>query len=362
VQVLEKYFEDLESRIDEDVEKDLMQQWMDFADGTFSGKVFSPQRKKISAPGLEWPHIMVNDTLDDVDKMVLQQYAICSNAMATGKGELLSVRCNYGTGIIPSLFGAKLFVMPYEFDTLPGTKNLQEGKEDIRKLISQGVPDFRQGLGGKVFEAAKRFLEIGRIYPKIGKHVHVYAPDTQGPMAICQSLWGSNLYLDFYDEAALAHQMLNLATQTFIEFTKEWYKLVPPIKEGYCINWGLFHKGQVLIRDDDAMNLSPEMFEEFIKPYDQKILDKFGGGVIHFCGRGDHYIPILHQMKGVFAINMSQPECNNMDIIYENTINHGIKIIGLKQEEVERALAEGIDLRGCVHAGVSIAAWEDEKD
>jgi len=47
-------------------------------------------------------------------------------------------------------------------------------------------------------------------------------------------------------------------------------------------------------RIDPAMNLSPGMVSEFALPYDQRLLDAFGGAV-HFCGRGDHYgvIPCL---------------------------------------------------------------------
>ena len=39
------------------------------------------------------------------------------------------------------------------------------------------------------------------------------------------------------------------------------------------------------------MNLSPDMFMEFIFPYNQRLFDIFGGGGDHFCGRGDHFIP-----------------------------------------------------------------------
>lgn len=331
---LEKYLEDLESRIDDEIENDLMQQWKDFTDGKFQGNVFSPNRKKASKPKVEWPKIMVNDTLNDIDNMVLQQYELCSKALEAGNGEILSVRCNFGTGIIPSLFGAELFIMPYETDTLPASRSLPGGKEDIKKLIDKGVPDLYQNLGGKVFEVAERFLSIAKQYPKIGRHVHIYAPDTQGPMAICQSLWGSGIFFDFYDDKKLVHEMLNLATETFIAFTKEWFKLVPSVMEGYCINWCMLHKGHVMLRDDDAMNLSPDMFEEFIRPYDQRILDEFGGGGIHFCGKGDHYIHIIPQMRGVYVINLSQPECNNMDIIYKHTVEKGIKIIGLKKKKL----------------------------
>jgi hypothetical protein len=97
------------------------------------------------------------------------------------------------------------------------------------------------------------------------------------------------------------------------------------------------------------MNLSPEMFDEFIVPYDQRLLSEFGGGCVHFCGRGDHYIDRLPLMEGVFAIAMSQPEYNNMERIYSNTVDKGIAMLALASSEAERALASGRNLRGRVH-------------
>ncbi len=104
-----------------------------------------------------------------------------------------------------------------------------------------------------------------------------------------------------------------------------------------------------MLRDDSAMNLSPEMFEEFIQPYDQRLLSEFGGGAIHFCGRGDHYIEHLSKMNKIFAINMSQPHYNDMERIYANTVDKGIAIVGLDRKAAEAALSAGRDLHGLVH-------------
>ena len=32
------------------------------------------------------------------------------------------------------------------------------------------------------------------------------------------------------------------------------------------------------------------MYEEFVKPYDEKVLKTFGGGSMHFCGRADQWV------------------------------------------------------------------------
>jgi hypothetical protein len=89
------------------------------------------------------------------------------------------------------------------------------------------------------------------------------------------------------------------------------------------------------------MNLSPELYREFSIPYDNLLLERFGGGVVHFCGRGDHYIDILSAQKGVTGINMTQPEYNDMEKIYSNTVDKGIKIFSIQRPRAESDKARG---------------------
>ena len=114
-----------------------------------------------------------------------------------------------------------------------------------------------------------------------------------------------------------------------------------------------------MIRNDAAMNISGEMYERFVSPRDQRILDIFGG-CIHFCGQGHHYIDRVGKLRGLWGINLSQPEWNDMEVIYQHTIDQGILILGMPKEEVARARKEGRPLRGLVHCGASLAAWENK--
>ncbi len=98
-----------------------------------------------------------------------------------------------------------------------------------------------------------------------------------------------------------------------------------------------------MLRDDSAMNLSPRMFERFIMPYDARLLSTYGGGALHFCGRGDHYIRWAFEMPGLTAVNLSQPELNAMDVIYDNTAGKGIPVIGLLRR-CRHSSARGRDL------------------
>ena len=98
----------------------------------------------------------------------------------------------------------------------------------------------------------------------------------------------------------------------------------------------LWHKGSIVLRNDSAMNLSPELYEEFAAPYDGRLLKRYGGGIVHFCGRGDHYIEALSNINGLTGINMSQPHLNDMEKIYRCTVDKGLKILNFKAEFAER--------------------------
>ena len=346
--MLERYLEDLESRIDADAEETLLAEWQSFADGDFRGDLFSPRRTAPAPPAIEWPDVPVNDALEDFERMALQQLADCSRALESGNSAFLAVRCNYGTAIMPSLFGARLFVMDEATNTLPTTEPLAGGEDAIRDVVAGGVPDLRAGLGERVFEMAERFTEWLAPYPGVRRYVHVYHPDMQGPMDICEMLWGSGLFLALCDVPDLVHALLEVVTETYTRFMQDWNRLIPP-GDGYAVHWAMLHKGRIMLRDDSAMNLSPDMFAEFVEPYDQRLLDAFGGGGLHFCGRGDHYVHRLPEMAGVYALAMSQPECNDMERIYRHTVDRGIPLIGFPREAAEAALRRGRDLHGNVH-------------
>ena len=130
-------------------------------------------------------------------------------------------------------------------------------------------------------------------------------------MDIVEVLWGSSLFIALHDRPALVHALLELVTETYIRALEAWCAIAPLRPDGNA-HWGLYHRGSIMLRDDSAMNLSPAMFAEFVRSYDQRLPGHFGGGALHFCGRGDHYLPLVAEMRGVHAINLSQPECNDL--------------------------------------------------
>ncbi len=339
--------DDLEARIDPQAEARLLAEWQAFSGGALTNGIFSPRRNHAIPPRVEWPKVSVNAALADYDAMALQQFGGCSAQLAEAGGAILNVRTNYGSSIAPLLFGVEVFLMDEDLDTLPTSRPLND-RAAIRRLIARGVPDLRTGYGGQVMEMAARFLDILSDYPNIGRYVRIYHPDLQGPMDICEVVWGSTIFYAVRDEPGLVHDMLALAVETYTAFLRAWERIVPFDPDGNT-HWGFYHRGNIMLRDDSAMNFSPRMFDEFIGPYDQRLLDEFGGGAIHFCGKGDHYIASMAQLRGLHAINLSQPHLNDMEHVYRQTVDQDIKLLGLQREAADAALAAGRDLRGQVH-------------
>jgi hypothetical protein len=346
--VIERYLQDLERRIDPQVEQRLFEQWEVFAGGRWKEPIFSPRRPAPVLSSVDWPHVLVDDALVDSEAMALQQLEGCSKALAEGSGALPAVRCNYGTAILPSLFGGELFLMDREIDTLPACRALPGGRDAIKRLLDQGVPDLNVGQGAAVFRMGQYYKELLESYPKLSAYVHIYHPDLQGPMNVCEMLWGASFYVDLYDKPDLVGDFLSLVTETYIRFMRQWNELVPPL-DGFAVHWSMLHRGCIMVRDDAATNLSPAMYEEFVRPCDERLLHEFGGGGIHFCGRGDHFVAKAGEIPGVCAFNITQPHLNDAETVFRNTIDKGIQLIGFERQAAEQALRRGRDLRGNVH-------------
>lgn len=345
--LLKRCLDDLEARIVSEQEESLLAEWTDFCEGRFTGDLFTPHRTQSAPARIEWPKVRVNEALDDFDKMALQQYGGASGLVGGYWVGVPCVRANYGTGILPLLFGTSLFVMPEEMDTLPTAEPLHDVNA-IRRLLDAGVPDLSGGYGARVFEMGERFAAIAREYPKIGKHVQIYHPDIQGPLDVAEVVWGSEVFLALYEEPELVRDFLGLVTETYAAFLRRWNAIAPP-RPGCNAHWGFVHGGAIMLREDSGMNISPEIYAEFVRPFDQRLLDEFGGGAVHFCGRGDHYIASVGAMPGVRAVNMSQTHLNDVETILRHTVDRGICLLDMNRPAAEAALAAGRDLHGRVH-------------
>ena len=321
--------DDIERRIDPDAEEDFRAQWRRFWYGGPEGSpdmVFVPWRKTVSQPGIELRSIHINDALQDWELMLDAELADVSRRLAAPT-PALGMRANYGSAIMTTLLGAELFVMPRETGTLPTSRSFND-TDKIRAVLQKGIPDLHDGLGGDVLRFGERCAEIFAHYPKIRRYVEVYHPDTQGPLDVAELLWGGEMFYEMYDDGDLVHGLMRLVTDTYKAFMDKWFSIIPR-REEMAVHWGILHRGNVFLRLDSGMNLSPEFYREYSMPYDRELLDYYGGGCIHFCGRSDHLVPSLCEIDSLHAIQASQPHLNDMNAVLAHLRASGKKILML---------------------------------
>ena len=338
---LERGLVDLESRIDPDVEDQILAEYRTFLDGNWPDPVFLPTRRKAAASGFTWPDVRVNAALNDFNQMAFQQFGACSRTLENGIGPL-AIRSNYGVCISSAWFGCTVRLMDDDYNCLP-TSLPMGGRHRIDDCVAAGVPDVTTGYGARVFGMGRLFRTLMEPYPRIRRYVHVYHPDFQSPIDTCELAWGSDVLLALYENPDQVHRFLDLVTNTYIDAVRKW-SAIHPFSPDMNAHWNLLHKGCIMLRTDSGMNLSPAMYDEFIRPYEQRCLDACGGGAIHFCGRGDHFIASMTGLRGLTAIHISQPALNNMEIIYRNTVDRGITLLNLRLATAMEALAAGRDL------------------
>jgi len=344
-----KYLDDLENRIDINEENRLYADWKRFASGEHPGGFFRPQRLNNAVLSqIEWPDININDALGDYEKMAIRELAVCNDNLIRGSGLLMNVRCNYGPGILASVFGAEIYVMPRKTNTLPTAKSLPDASKTMNDRLNKEPPSHSAGYGKRVFEMCEYFKEIFKPYPKISEYVHIYHPDLQGPFDNCELLFGSDVFFYLHDEPDLIKHSLKLITDTYIRFIDKWFSVAPPPEDGFSVHWGWLHRGSIMLRSDSSMNISPDMYKEFVFEHDNRLLKKFGGAM-HFCGRGDHYLPIMCQADGLYAFNISQPHLNDMDVVLANTTGKNLKLIALDEDTAKKLFFDREEEKISVH-------------
>ncbi len=319
---LERYIEDIENRLNDEEEQRLLDGWECWCKRENKEGFEAALCRSKSGSRLEWPDVNINDTIGNDDLAIYRELKGVHGKLCAGSPYIHRIRGNFGVGNVASAFGAKPFIMPYAANTLPNVLAL--GEEKLLAWLEKPLPAVTAGTLGDAFRISERYVELRKRYPKFAKYVRIEQPDLQGPMDNLELLYGSDLFYLFYDEPETVHALLNMVTDFLCNVMDRWLELLPE-NRGHANYFRHIDAGSMAVRDDSAMNLSPDFYSEFVAPYDGRLLKRYGG-IVHFCGRGDHYIDRLSQLEGLKGINMSQPHLNDMEKIFTHTIDRGIHL------------------------------------
>lgn len=320
---LEKYLSKFERMLDPQHQPQVEAAWRQ----VFAFQALDPAPRVLAdvsaAPDADWPAYPYNDTFADPSRMLLDQLRAPFLHCQLQDLHPLNIRSNYGTVILPSVFGVGYRLTE---TSLPWADHLQ-GRDEVRRLIERGVPDLHNGLGGRCFETAAYYRETLLAYPQLSRAVAIYHPDLQGPFDVAHLIWGPDILYALYDCPAMVHELLALVTETYRRWMRAWKAFTGEGNE-FTTHWSFCLHGGIMLRDDTAVMLSAAHYDEFVRPYDQALLDEFGG-CIHFCGRGDGFVPSMLESGNLHAIHCSQPELNDMDTLLGLARERRIVVLGL---------------------------------
>ena len=243
------------------------------------------------------------DLFENPAAMTAYQTRICDEHLAAVDDDFQPYLTPYlGTGVLASGFGCQMQFAPGRDPSIAGP--CVETPADAARLKLPNPES--DGVLPRVLETAA-YMRAHGSYP-------VTLTDSQSPLDELILMCGhERLYMWMYDEPALVHDLFALASEAMIAWVKA-QKAVTGEPLDVCYGeQGVWvpPKCGVWLADDEAVNLSPDLYAEFVAPCYPRIFQAFGGGVLHFCGSGAHLAGILKNMAGLRAINtgpMGRPE------------------------------------------------------
>jgi hypothetical protein len=144
-------------------------------------------------------------------------------------------------------------------------------------------------------------------YARAHSDLPVGLTDMQGPLDTLGQMCGqAQLYSWMYEEPNVVHDLFEIVTDAFIE----WVRVQKAhIGEPLDRSNGLQGVGASAIgvweSDDDMVMVGPKLYQKFVVPSLSRIFAAFGGGSVHFCGKGFHHLDNIRQIENVRVVNTS---------------------------------------------------------
>jgi hypothetical protein len=237
------------------------------------------------------------------------------------------IRANTGAGTIATPFGVKYEIfndkMPWvtEHVTLDSLDDFDADTAplgDVMELVMERSAYLAEKLAGS--------------------GITPFCFDSQGPFDAAHLVIGDEIFLAMYDEPDRVHNLLDQCTRMIIR-TTHLYKQAAgnePVDGGR--HGGFAMRGGIRICEDTSTLVNRDQMAEFVTPYTRKLLQEFGGGWCHYCGRNDHlYDAIMDEIPEYYVVNFGNPDFHDMPAVLEDCLQRGKSYLGtIEREEGEQ--------------------------
>jgi uroporphyrinogen-III decarboxylase len=182
-------------------------------------------------------------------------------------------------------------------------------------------PDIASG------EMFRTGLEQMRYFAKeVGEAIPVRALDLQSPIDLASILMDyTNLIYLMMDEPAKVHAFMLMITETLIESLHLMKKEMITDWPLSMLDWWM--PSGVFMADDLMAIMSPALYAEFGKPYNEMVGREFGGVSLHSCGNIQHNMENVATTEGIIALNTNECLQTGSEILKDRAtiITGGVK-------------------------------------
>jgi hypothetical protein len=202
----------------------------------------------------------------------------------------------FGTGVVASALGCAIEFPSGQDPAVNPEAYPVTNAADVRKLR---MPDSQKdGL-------MPRVLEFQR-YMKAHSFLPVGITDLQGPLTTANQLMGYDklIYL-MADDPVAAHELMDKVTETLVAWVRAQKQVIGESLT-HCAGGHQIHYGTnagVWFSDDDCVLMSADSYRKFVVPCNSRLLEAFGGGSLHFCGKATHQADNFLATRGLNAVN-----------------------------------------------------------
>ena len=224
-------------------------------------------------------------------KLYLSYYNMLSEAADRGFDNIPYMRVDFCrvAYLIAIAYGCK----PIEIKNVINAKPIIFDIDDIYKIEKpQNIWEY-----GLYPEITRRIMEIEKRLGPVG----FVSSDTQSPIDVLTEIVDAEeaMCAMFTDKESI-HYLLDLLTQSIEEINRYQSTIVS--------NWiGYGHDYPITrgihLSDDNAAFLSPGIYEEFAKPYAERLAKSFGGVTLHCCMRYGQNIEIMANTEGFLGFD-----------------------------------------------------------
>jgi len=168
----------------------------------------------------------------------------------------------------------------------------------------------------RILDTYEAYHELLSPWPELEATLHITLPDLQGPLDIVEQLVGADLFIDMIERPELAARAFMRAAKLQVACARLFSPMTQDGPSGFTHQHGFLVKGDILIRDDSAVMISPELYRELVAPADEFVLRAMGGGGIHSCGRIWHAVPDMLALPSITSFDFGQSFMNDINGLY----------------------------------------------